>query len=99
MTLEHTTDMLGQDLRAGDTIAVAFREGNSAAMRVGTVVGFGTKKSSAYWLEEDVVDVMEVQWHKASPYGWLPEGKTSKIELHHKRFVKVTLDTPEEPVV
>lgn len=97
MTLEHTTDMLGQELRPGDTIAAAFRAGNSSELRIGTVVGFATKKDA--WYGEGTIDVMEVQWLSGSPGAWLPEGKKSKIEVTHRRFVKIALDTPSEGVV
>ena len=89
--------MLGQELRPGDMIAAAFRAGNSSELRIGTVVGFGTKKDG--WYGDGTIDVMQVQWLKGSPASWLPEGGKSKIELHHKRFVKVALDLPEETVV
>lgn len=83
MTLSTTPDMLGEEIKAGDTIAVAFREGNTASLRIGTVVGFGTKQSYK------PIDVMEVEWHSSSPGGWMPSGKKSKIEVAHKRFVKM----------
>lgn len=100
MTIEHTTDIFGNELRVGDTFAGAFTHGRSAVMRIGTVVGFGEKNSS--YDPSGKADVMEVQWFssdRTAKSWWLPESGTSKIELHQKRLIKIDLDSLQEPVV
>lgn len=45
------TDMLGQEIRVGDTVAYAIRSGNSGELKVATVleVTWHEKFSGGYW--------------------------------------------------
>ena len=100
MTLESTPDIFGNELKIGDNFAGAFTHGRSAVLRIGTVVGFGTKNSS--YDPSGKADVMEVQWFTSDMTAkawWLPESGTSKIELHQRRLIKIDLDALQGPVV
>lgn len=50
-------DILGQVILEGDEVAAAFRTGNVAELRVGTVLGFGERGNEL---------TVKVRWHKSS---------------------------------
>lgn len=81
-----TTDMLGKEVSEGDTIAVSFRAGNTAELRIGTVLGFSERKES---YGSGRVELIVVEWVKSSMSYGLPG--ESKIESRTKRFVVVDL--------
>jgi hypothetical protein len=54
------TDLLGKPIAKGDTIAAAFRTGNKAELRVGTVMGFGERGNNV---------TVAVWWYKSSGFG------------------------------
>ena len=67
-------DMTGREVKVGSKIAAAFRDGNSAALRVGVVTGFGTREES-FGPEPTIL----VDWSDSSGYGrprdsWIYEG-------------------------
>lgn len=77
-------DLLGNPVVPGDTVAGAFRIGNVAVLRVGTVLGFGERGNKL---------TVKVQWDKTSnPYGGSDAKDVSifgGIEAELKRFVKI----------
>lgn len=81
MLPEEVLDLLGQRVEVGDRIAAAFRCGDAPELRVGTVVGYGYKRGYGYVL-------LEIKWDHTSVF--VPE--KSKIETHHKRFVRMDND-------
>ena len=83
MSDSETTDLLGYPVLIGDRIAVAFRSGNTAEMRVGTVVGFATRKGYG-----DPVPTMRVSWEHGS-YS-LPASKITAIDKFARVFVKLS---------
>lgn len=79
-------DLLGNDVVVGDQVAGAFRIGNTAKLRVGTVLGFGTRGSK---------DTVKVQWHDESSWdGGKAVNTVGAIEVGLKRFVKITQALP-----
>lgn len=62
-------DIEGSEVRAGDRIATAFREGNVAVLRLGTVVAVLNGGEN-----------IEVRWESASPGGSIP-ARTTIISL------------------
>lgn len=78
-------DLLGNPVQPGDEVVGAFRIGNVAVLRVGTVLGFGERANRL---------TVRVRWHDSSnPYGGKdPEviEKTGAIEAELKRFVKLS---------
>lgn len=78
-------DILGQVILKGDTIAAAFRTGNTAELRVGTVLGFGERGNEL---------TVKTQWHKSSRgYGNNTIAQdvdiVGEIEAGLVRFVKI----------
>jgi hypothetical protein len=83
MSDSETLDLLGYPVLIGDRVAVAFRSGNTAEMRVGTVVEFATRKTQ--W---GPVETMRVSWEKGSER--LPESKITAIDKFARVFVKLS---------
>jgi hypothetical protein len=75
-------DLLGNPVAVRDQIAGAFRIGNVAVLRVGTVLGFGERGNKL---------TVKVQWHHDSQY---PGETVGAIEADLKRFVKIQNATP-----
>ena len=68
-------DCAGQEIRVGDTIAVAFRASTVAYQRVGTV----------QMLLDDERQLL-VEWHA----GWsLPQSKATKIDYNAKKIARL----------
>lgn len=68
-------DVKGDEIRAGDTIAVAFRSSTIAYQRVGTVQ-----------MKLDDTQELLVEWHA----GWrLPDAKATKITYYSKKIVRL----------
>jgi hypothetical protein len=86
---EFVIDHIGQEVRPGDAIVYAVREGDTAAMRSGVVQNFQFPKQKTYasWgnnvLKIKVLDPIS--------------GRKSVIEQHHRRYAKVVL--PDTAVV
>lgn len=77
------TDVLGQTVNAGDQIAGAFRIGNVAVLRVGTVLGFAERGNKL---------TVRVQWHHQSNEfkgGREEVDIVGAIEAKLTRFVKI----------
>lgn len=73
-------DLRKQPVQVGDTLAVSFRSGNTAELRLGTVVGFTTRKAS---YTSTLVPLIEVDWDpEITRYP-----KSSKIEANNGRYV------------
>lgn len=67
-------DVKGDEIRPGDTIAVAFRSSTVAYQRVGTV----------QMILDDTRELL-VEWHA----GWhLPASKATKIAYYAKKIVR-----------
>lgn len=77
----YVADVLGQDVEIGDTVAGAFRLGNIAVLRVGTVTGFGERANRL---------TVKVKWHTESA-GNGPEviNINGAIEAELYRFVRI----------
>lgn len=76
------TDLLGASVQIGDRIAAAFRIGNVAVLRVGTVLGFGERSNEL---------TIRVQWEQeSSGHGPEETAKVGSIEARLARFVKVS---------
>jgi hypothetical protein len=72
-------DVLGNVVNAGDTVAGAFRIGNTAVLRVGRVLGFGERGNKL---------TVRVEWLVSSRKS---EGNiVGGIEADLNRFVKLT---------
>jgi len=72
-------DVLGTTVKVGDTVAGAFRIGNTAVLRVGTVLGFGERGNKL---------TVKVEWKVSSRE---TEGNiVGGIEADLNRFVKLT---------
>lgn len=80
-TVESVPDVAGTEVKIGDRVAVAFRMGNTAEMRVGTVLGFLTQTSE--WQSD--ITLMEIAWEgfRSTPQ------KPTRIEARLKRFAKI----------
>ena len=80
-------DLYKRKVEIGDTLAVAFRSGNTAELRIGTVTGYSSKKSS--W-SSGRTPLIEVKWDpEITRY---PE--SSKIEADNGRYVIINRDSP-----
>lgn len=66
-------DKYGKDITEGCTIAMAFRSGNHAEIRIGKVIEFVQSKTPYYG---NPVDKMRIQW--LTQRAWDP--KTSLVE-------------------
>lgn len=80
-------DVLGSTIRVGDTVAGAFRIGNVAVLRVGTVLGFAERANRL---------TVRVQWqHSSRSY----EGEiVGAIEADLHRFVKINAPQSAESI-
>jgi hypothetical protein len=81
--MHNVTDILGHEVHVKDWIAVSFREGNNAALRVGQVIGFGRRN-----LNGGKVDTMAVEWYLSSGYK-VPDKPTS-IDSCSAKFVVIS---------
>lgn len=74
-------DSIDREVHIGDWIAVAFRSGNRADIRVGQVAGFTDRRK---WADDDSdrVPLIQVDWLQKD---WGP--KRSSIEADLRRFV------------
>lgn len=79
--ITETTDVVGQTVKVGDRVAVAFRSGNLAELRVGTVTGFGVVNS---WEGPD--DTVRISWEQSSNGYKVGD---SGVSVQKKRFVKL----------
>lgn len=77
-------DVRGNQIVVGDEIAGAFRIGNVAVLRVGSVVGFGERGNKL---------TVKVQWRDSSRS--YDDEVNGAIEADLKRFVKVGANTQE----
>lgn len=73
------TDVLGNPINVGDEIAGAFRIGNTAVMRVGTVLGFGERANKL---------TIKVKWAYSSRE--YDHEVTGAIEADLQRFVRLS---------
>lgn len=75
-------DILGEQILPGDRIAAAFRLGNIAELRVGTVLGFGERGNNL---------TVQVQWEISSGSDGNKRdiAKSGGIEADLFRFVKI----------
>lgn len=73
-------DVLGQVVEPGDTIAAAFRTGNIAELRVGTVLGLSERGNEL---------TVKVHWTRSSLYGGNDTEVYGAIEAQLVRFVKL----------
>jgi hypothetical protein len=88
-------DILGNDLAVGDELAVAFPSGNTAELRVGTILSI-TEKPTEIWnpnlrayFPGNSTYSMEIKWDKAkSAYG-VPD-KPTKMNRTHGRILKLS---------
>ncbi len=80
-------DILGMKVKVNDWVAVSFRRGNHAELRVGKVIGFGRRT-----LYGNEVPTMAIEWIVSSGYS-LPKGPTS-IDSSGAKFV--IIPNPEE---
>lgn len=81
------TDVLGNTVIPGDRIAVSFREGNIAQLRIGVVMGF-SKRSSAHYTDSDTI---QVQW-TGEGSNWNAKdmaGKTTSIQTDHPKYIRL----------
>jgi hypothetical protein len=81
-------DIRGDLVSVGDTIAYAVREGNTAALRVGTVLEIVPKpKTYTTKLESSPYKLrVQVEWDNSL---WGVPDKPSLIDANLRRFVKV----------
>lgn len=77
------TDVLGNPINVGDEIAGAFRIGNTAVMRVGTVQGFGERGNKL---------TVKVKWTTSSRE--YDHEVTGAIEADLQRFVRLGTQAP-----
>lgn len=88
-------DILGNELKVGDEVAVAFPSGSSAKLRVGKIVGFTEKPTEIYNYNLGTTFPgppkfeIEVEWDKVKSGGYLPSKKSTKLENTSGRFVKI----------
>lgn len=75
-------DMHGTQLHVGDTLAVAFRSGSSAHLRVGEITGFWLREPSYWSGASDDLPLIELEWKN----GYV---KSSKMETHKDRYLVV----------
>jgi hypothetical protein len=74
-------DLLDQPVRKGDKIAAAFRAGDVAQLRTGTVLGFGERSGKV---------TVKVQWEVQSGYAkYMTTTVIGAIEADLRRFVKI----------
>lgn len=78
-----TIDLLGNPVLIGDRIAVAFRSGNTAEMRVGTITEFSTRNTG--W---GTAETIKVSWETGSER--LPTSKITAIDKFSRVFVKLS---------
>jgi hypothetical protein len=93
MTEEETvTDLRGEIIGVGDTIAYAVTQGRSANLRIGTVVEIVWSHEKPYYAGSDsthtVPTKLRVQVDK-SAFGSLYSDKPTLIEAGFQRFVKL----------
>lgn len=96
---EFVLDQRGDEVRVGDTIAYAVLLGRSAALSIGTVLGFQYTKSD--WNPELKVKVQGYEpwhaWHER-------EGREKElkkpgfIHANFRRFIKIDPKEPEKEV-
>lgn len=83
-------DILQRPVKKDSLLAVAFRQGNMAELRVGRVVGF-TEANESYYLNnirQETRPQIIVEWMSES--GWNDmKGKRSKIYADLRRYVVV----------
>lgn len=77
-------DLRKKKVTIGDMLAVAFRSGNTAELRVGTIIGFGSRKAS---YSTNPVPLIEIEWDPEIK-GWGPE--KSKIEANNGRYLIIS---------
>lgn len=77
-------DVNGVPVIVGDSVAVAFRMGTKAELRVGRVTDILPKSKRRYDDEEPSIDQVEFEWLMGGRYG-LPQNRT-KLETHDSKF-------------
>jgi hypothetical protein len=89
-------DILGNELKVGDEVAVAFPSGRSSAkLRVGKIIGFTEKPTEVYNYHLGASFPgppkfeVEIEWDKDKSGGYLPSKKATKLENTSGRFVKL----------
>lgn len=84
---ESVYDLLDVEVQEGDRVAVAFRAGNTAEMRVGTIESFSYGAPlSGYNGTSNGRDIkILITWDKTGYW----DDKPSKIYARLKRFVKI----------
>jgi len=105
---EEFYDLFGTPLTKGQKIAVAFRAGNLAKMRVGLIEGFTTQNE---WRSDHKRDPKTNTWIKLSDLGidskitpklvvrWLKEGMIGHPWLPTEEITKMNADNYERIVV
>ena len=89
--MDMTTDRMGNIVKVGSRLAVAFRVSNSADLRVGRVTGFDFRNEDyrvgGEWFDERPIMLIDWEW---SALGYtLPANKKSYIYPDLKRFVVI----------
>ena len=82
MPVDVVTDLNGDPVQEGDRIAGAFRAGDVAQLRTGTVLGFGERSGKT---------TIKVQWEISSGSGRGARAVSTlgQIEAGLKRFVRI----------
>ena len=79
-------DIEGKELYVGARIAAAFRVRNQATLRLGTVIGFATRKRDG-----ETVEIIQVHWDTTSGISGdeRAQDKDSYIYNDIKRYVRI----------
>lgn len=98
---EPVYDALGREVRVGDLIAIGIRIGDTGALRIGTVTGFGRRKGSVSprvkanepEFEDSRTRVQDPRYPN-SPYATIPVYRPKQTEY----LVTVLIEYSEEQV-
>lgn len=77
-------DVSGIPICVGDHVAVAFRMGTKAELRVGKVTAILPASKRELGNDEPSVDQIEFEWLVGGRYG-LPQSKRTKLETHDSK--------------
>lgn len=88
-------DMLDQPVGVGDTVVAAFTEMTTPTLRVGVVLGFVERTTTTtIYNDARTFTLMQVQWTSMSGNWRLKPAKPTKIEVEHRRFLRIPALAP-----
>lgn len=88
-------DLNGTEVSVGDSIAYAVRNGNTAELVVGTVLGFEDGPNQSYYQQGDRTVYIRIQPHNGSSY--TPK-RVTRVDSRLNRYVVISkgeTDTPD----